>query len=113
MDQGRATDMQKNKQALLNIQSQHIEILSVSRVKDRGSLQVFVTIRLGSLIINDCRVIQEPGEKTWFSLPVLTYKNQQGTILYKTLVQIIDNDLKNLIRQVTLDAWENSDGESK
>lgn len=100
--------MQKKAEALLNMQPPDFEILSISPVKDRGSLRAFLNIRLGLLVINDCRVIQEPGKKAWFSLPVLTYKNAHGTTLYKTLVQITDNDLKNLISQIALDAWENT-----
>lgn len=85
-----------------------IEILSITPIEDRGSLRGFVNIRLGDLIINDCRIIQEPSKKAWFSLPVLSYKTRYGTTQYRTLVQILDEKLKNEISQVVLDAWENN-----
>lgn len=85
-----------------------VEILSITSVEDRGSLRAFVNIRFGDLIINDCRIIQEPSKKAWFSLPVLSYKTQYGTTQYRTLIQIIDEKLKNEISQAVLSAWENN-----
>lgn len=85
-----------------------IEILSITPVKDRGSLRAFLNIRVGDLMVNDCRIIQETGKRAWFSLPVLSYKTQHGTIQYRTLVQILDEKLKNEISRAALSAWENN-----
>jgi DNA-binding cell septation regulator SpoVG len=111
MDQRRVRDMQRTTEALLDVKSQNIAILSISPVKDRGSLRAFLNVRLGPFVINDCTVIQEPGKRAWFSLPVLSYKNKYGTIQYKTLIQIVDEELKNEISQAVLSAWENTKGE--
>jgi DNA-binding cell septation regulator SpoVG len=89
-----------------------IEILSITRVADRGSLRAFLNIRLGDLIINDCRIIQETGKRAWFSLPFLTYKTQYGTTQYKSLVQILNEKRKNEISHVAIYAWENTKGEA-
>ncbi|GEM_PF-973630 len=88
-----------------------IETLSITPVEGRGSLRAFVNIRIGDLIIHDCRIIQELGKKPWFSLPVLSYKNQYGTTQYRTLVQILDENLKNEISQVVLSTWEKTIGD--
>ncbi len=91
---------------------QNIKVVEISPVENRGALRAFVNIRLGDLIINDCRIIQEPGKKAWFSFPVLSYKTQYGTIQYRTIVQISDEHLKNQISKAVLSAWENKNGES-
>lgn len=88
-----------------------IKILSITPVERRGSLQAFLNVLLGPFVINDCRIIQEPGKKPWFSLPVLSYKNQYGTTQYKTLVQISDEHLKNQISEAVLSGWENTKGD--
>lgn len=94
------------------LQNNELEVLSITPVEGRGSLRAFVNLRLGDLILNDCRVIQEPGKHAWFSLPVLSYKTQYGTTQYRTFIQIVDENLKNRISEAVLSAWENKRGES-
>jgi len=87
--------LQKNLPGHFNLslpQTENIEILCITPVEGRGSLRAFVSIKIGTFIISDCRVIQEPSKKAWFSLPVLSYKTQYGTTQYRTLVQILDEN---------------------
>jgi len=85
-----------------------IKILSISPVDNRGALKAFVNIQVGPFTIVDCRIIQDTGKKPWVSMPVLSYKNDQGTTCYKTLIQILNKNLKNEISQAVLHAWENN-----
>jgi len=85
-----------------------IKILSISPVDNRGALKAFVNIQVGSFSIVDCRIVQDHDAKPWVSMPVLSYKNEQGSIRYKTLIQIINKNLKNEITQAVLRAWENN-----
>lgn len=70
------------------------EILTTTPVNHRGALKPFVNLRLGALIITDCRVIKEPRKKRSLDSPVLSYKGEYGTTLYKLVVQITDDQLK-------------------
>lgn len=92
------------------VNTDEIKIQSISPLADRGALKAFAEIQVGPFSIVDCRIIQENGKKPWVSMPVLTYKNEQGTTRYKTLVQIIDKDLKNEITQAVLKAWDENGG---
>lgn len=83
-----------------------ITVLNITPIEGRGSLRAFVNIRLGKLVISDCRIIKEPGKAPWVSMPVLSYRNEHGTALYKTLIQIVDSELKNLISRAVITAWE-------
>ncbi len=89
-----------------------IKIRSISPVQERGALKAFVEIRVGQFVLTDCRIIQENGKKPWVSMPVISYKNQHGTVNYKTLVQINDKNLKNEISHAVIRAWENRNGGS-
>lgn len=88
--------------------TEDVEILSITPVEGRGSLRAFVNLRIGDLIINDCRIIQEIGKGPWFSMPVLSYRDEHGTNRYRTIVQVINENLKNKISQAVLDAWRNN-----
>jgi len=88
-----------------------IKILSISPVENRGALKAFVNIQVDSFSIVDCRIVQDSGSKPWVSMPVLSYKNDQGTMCYKTLINIKDKNLKNEISRAVLLAWENNGGE--
>lgn len=90
-----------------------ITVLDIRPVEGRGSLRAFVNIQLGKLIVNDCRVIQEQGKRPWFSLPVLTYRSELGTTLYKNIIQVVDEDFKKTISQVVLAAWEQKQEEGR
>ena len=88
-----------------------IKIISISPVENRGALKAFVNIQVGPFTIVDCRVVQDSGSKPWVSMPVLSYKDDQGTTRYKTLVQIMNKNLKNEVSRAVIQAWENNDGE--
>lgn len=83
-----------------------IQALEFKPVNDRGALKAFCTVHIGSLQINDCRIIQQPGQRAWLSMPSISYKNQYGTVSYRTLVEIKDKNLKDLISQTVLTEWE-------
>ncbi len=90
------------------IEREEVRVTSISPVSDRGALKAFVEIQVGSFLITDCRIIQENGKRLWVSMPVLSYKNEHGTVRYKTLIQISDKNLKNEIAQTVIKAWENN-----
>jgi DNA-binding cell septation regulator SpoVG len=89
---------------------QNIRVVEISPVQNRGALRAFVNLQLGGIVINDCRIIKEPGKNPWVSMPVLSYKNQFGTIQYRTLIEILDKNLKNEISKTVLEVWEKNGG---
>ncbi len=88
------------------IEREEIKIISISPVSDRGALKAFVEIQVGSFLITDCRIIQENGKRLWVSMPVLSYKNQHGSVCYKTLIRTNNENLKARISQAAIEAWE-------
>jgi len=93
------------------IEREEIKIISITPVLDRGALKAFVELQIGHLVIYDCRIIKENGRQPWVSMPVLSYKNNHGTVCYRPLLQVLDKNLKNEISQSVLEAWENKSEE--
>jgi len=89
---------------------EEIRILSITPVMDRGALKAFAQIQVGDFTFTDCRIINENGKKPWVSMPVLSYKNEHGMTRYRTLVQVLDKNLKNEISQAILRAWGSNYG---
>lgn len=40
-----------------------IEIVALKPVKTTGNLKAFASIRLGGVVIHDCRIVQQPGQR--------------------------------------------------
>jgi DNA-binding cell septation regulator SpoVG len=49
-----------------------VEPLTVARIRpvtNRGNLHAFLDVRIGQLILCSLRIIQQPGQRPWVSLP--------------------------------------------
>lgn len=66
-----------------------------------GNLKAYATITIGTgLSIYGCRVIQQPGQQAWVSLP----QTKSGEKWYP-VVKADDKRLQEVISQVVLEAW--------
>lgn len=83
-----------------------IEAFEFVPVENRGALKAFCNLKLGHVVINDCRIIQEPYKRPWVAMPQISYKNQYGTVKYRSLVQITDENLRIQITHIVLTEWE-------
>lgn len=75
----------------MSIQSD-LMIENIRRVHNAGNLRAFCDVRIttagGDWVIRDCRIIQQPGQKACFSLPVLSWNNETGQICYQTILEL-------------------------
>lgn len=83
-----------------------IEVISIKRLKDCRSLKAFASIRFGGIEIHGLRIVQQPGQKAWVSLPQVEY-NRDGKKCYYPMITIHDKRLKAAITQAVLEAWHN------
>jgi len=81
----------------------HVEKI---RAINKGNLLGFASVRVGQLIINDCRVVQQPGQDAWVSLPQNSYVNKDGETKYAPIVEC-PKEWKEAIQEAVLTAWEN------
>ena len=46
-----------------------VQVIEIRRLDGSGNLKAFAKVKLGSVIIHGCHVIQQPGQKAWLALP--------------------------------------------
>ena len=46
-----------------------VTCLSVRAVQNPGNLRAFADVKIGPLVVTGCRVVQQPGQAAWVSMP--------------------------------------------
>jgi DNA-binding cell septation regulator SpoVG len=82
-----------------------VEVLAIKPLSNKGSLRAFVSVRLGGVVIHDCRVVQRFGQKAWVSLPQKEFTTKAGEKKYAPIVELSDH-LKKQVNEAVLIAWE-------
>jgi DNA-binding cell septation regulator SpoVG len=78
-----------------------IQVIKVKALESGGNLKAFVDVRIGAVVIRGCRVVQQPGQKAWVSMP----QTKSGEKYY-AVVEIESEGLRNRVREVVLEHWE-------
>lgn len=78
-----------------------IEVLDVRRVENAGNLKAFATVRAGCLKIHGWRVIQQPGQRAWVSVP--QERDQEGR--RHNQIEVTNPAVLEAIRAAMLQAW--------
>ncbi len=87
-----------------NPYTQKVRVTKLTPTHQAGTIKAFVTIQIGeALEIRGCKVIQQPNQKVWVSLP--DRKNEDG-VGYFPIVKCLDERLKTAITVAVLAAWE-------
>lgn len=75
-------------------------------VNGKGNLRAFADVGVNStFILHSCRVIQQPGQRPWVSMPQAEVL-KDGKKLYYPIVKILDKQLEAEIKQAVLSAYE-------
>lgn len=75
-------------------------------VNGKGNLRAFADVEVNStFILHSCRVIQQPGQRPWVSMPQAEVL-KDGQKLYYPIVKILDKQLEAEIKQAVLSAYE-------
>jgi DNA-binding cell septation regulator SpoVG len=54
-----------------------------------GNLKALASVRIGpSLVVHKCRVIQQPGQRAWVSMPQECWDGEDGRAHYTALVEL-------------------------
>jgi DNA-binding cell septation regulator SpoVG len=77
-----------------------IEVLEIRRLTADGNLKAFAKVRLGAVVINSCRVIQQPGQRAWVAMP-----QQKSGERWYPLVEITRRELMDQVKDAVLQAW--------
>ena len=68
--------------------SVRVDVVKIRPIQGKGNLLAFASIQIaGKLILNDCRLIQQPGQKAWVSPPQNQYTDKEGKTKYTPLAE--------------------------
>jgi hypothetical protein len=84
--------------------TEKIEVVEIKLVNG-GPLKCYASVQVGDWIINDWRIIQQPGQRAWVSVPQTSWKNKDRQVQYRALLSI-PGELKQRIEVAILSAWE-------
>lgn len=82
-----------------------IEVIGIKPIMGRGNLKAFADIRIGALEIHGLRIVQQPGQRAWVSMPQAEYE-RDGVKCYAPMVKIHDKTLKDAVANVVLMSWQ-------
>ena len=87
-----------------------ITVAAFKNVNNAGALQALVSVRVGSVIFHDFRVVQQEGKRAWVSVPQQSWVDEEtGERRFKNLIEL-PRELKKKVDAVVLEAYE--DGRS-
>lgn len=83
-------------------------IENLRRITGKGNLRAFCDVRIptprGDWVIRGCRIIQQPRQMAWFSLPIASWRDENGKTCFKTMLEIPAR-LKKKIGKAALKAY--------
>lgn len=80
-----------------------IRVLKIKKI-EKGALQAFVDVQIGQVEIKSFRVVKQPGQRAWVSVPQAEYV-KNGEKRYFNLIDL-PNGLKRKVQDAVLVAWE-------
>jgi len=84
----------------------NITVENLRKLDGSGNLKAFVSVNIGGkLTIHSCRIIQQPNQEAWVSLPQREWVDKDGNKHYAPLIEVPDK-VKSAIQEAVLDTWE-------
>lgn len=84
-----------------------IEVVEMKILSGNGDrrLKAFVSVKVGDWALHDWRIIQQPGQRAWVSVPQASWRDESGQVRYRALLSL-PGELKQRIDVAILSAWE-------
>ncbi len=86
-----------------------IIILKIKKITS-SNLRALVDIQLGNIIINGCRVVQQPNQKPWVAFP---QQQSNSDSKWYSVIQCTDPSLDKAIKEQILAAYQEAQHEQK
>ena len=80
-----------------------IRVIKIKKI-EKGALQAFAEVQIGQVQIKGFRVVKQPNQSAWVSVPQVEYV-KDGEKRYFNLIDL-PNDLKRKVQDAVLVAWE-------
>ena len=86
----------------IDLQRPEVSVVRLRPVAHSGNLRAFADVRVGPLVLRSLRVIQQPGQRAYVSMPQVS--DEEGH--YFPLITCDDEALKTRLRETVLLAWQ-------
>jgi DNA-binding cell septation regulator SpoVG len=85
--------------------SVRVDVVKIRPIQGKGNLKGFASVQIaGKVTIHSCRIVQQPGQAPWVSLPQEEYTDREGKKRYSPMVEIPD-EWKEPLSHAVLDAF--------
>ena len=88
-----------------------IELLDIRLLNRESNVRAFLTIRIGGVTIKDCKVVQQPGQRAWASMPDRQYLDSSGSKRWTPIVEL-SPELRSRVNAVVAEHWSSNYPES-
>ena len=78
-----------------------VSVVRLTPTPRAGNLRALATVKIGPLVIHGCRVVQQPGQSAWVSMP--TRQDDAGR--WFPIVTTDDDTIKDAVKATLLAAW--------
>ncbi len=86
----------------------HITVDDIKALNGTGNLKAFVTVTINDkLTIHSCRIVHQPGQAAWVSLPQREWRDGAGDRHFAPLIELLQ-EVREAIQEEVLKVWENS-----
>ena len=84
----------------------NITVDDIKALNGTGNLKAFVSVTINDkLTIHSCRIVQQPGQAAWVSLPQREWRDGTGDRHFAPLIELPET-VKEAIQEAALSAWE-------
>lgn len=96
----------------MTVLNDEIKVVEVKLMNGDRPLKAFITVQVSDWLIHDWRIVQQPGQRAWGSVPQTSWKDKDGKVQYRALLTI-PGELKQRIEVAILSAWEREERSGK
>lgn len=84
--------------------SASIEIIDL-KPRQNGNVKAFCSVRIGGVVIKECKIVQQPGQTAWLSMPDRQWTGNDGKVRYFQLIELSDK-LRVGVNGAAVAAWD-------
>ena len=80
-----------------------IRVVALRTLPD-GNVRAFVSVKIGPIVLHGFKVVQQPGQRAYVSLPQVEYNDASGKRRFSPLLELPDT-WKNALQVAILEHW--------
>jgi DNA-binding cell septation regulator SpoVG len=82
----------------------NVEVVAIRPLTNSGDLRAFVSIKIDNITTHDLRIVQQPGQRVWISMPTREYRQHEQR-RFSPVVELSESP-KYEVSRIVLAAWQ-------